>query len=160
MARKKNGNHELGLRGFVRAVALDANGEVVCERRSKNVVVDQGVTEIIKRISTLANTNFIAWGAIGTSSTTESVTHTNVLGTIASSFKSVAVGGSTVSAGGTVQYTWSYTTNEVNNPSIQEVALFATNAAGTMYARSVHGLISKTTDMTLNYTYELQLATA
>lgn len=141
------------MRGFIRAVARDENGDVVSERRTANMVVDNGRSEIMKLIATSGGGNRISHAGVGTSSAT--VTNTNTDLAVATGARVAVTPSLNV---GTADFTFSFASTDVNT-TLREVGLFASSSGGTLFARAVHGDIVKTTAMTLAYTYQLQLST-
>lgn len=142
------------MRGFVRAQLLDRDGNVVSERRTANLVVNGGRAEIMKLISTTGAGDRISHGQVGTGAGATAATDT---GLVSATGTRRALG---ISLNvGTVDYTFSYPTTDVNS-TLQEVALWNSSSGGVMIARATHGAIVKDTTMTLAYTYQLQLQTA
>lgn len=145
---------KIRLRGFARAVGYDSiTGEVVCERRTANLVVAGGRAEILKLIATGGGGNRISHAGVGTSNQAPA---TNDPGLIAATENRQAVTASL--NGGTVDFSFSFASTDVNT-TLQEVALFASSSSGTLFARATHSQIVKSTAMTLAYTYQLQLQT-
>lgn len=148
------GDLRLRVRGFVRAVAYDAKtGELVAERRTANLVVNNGRAEILKLISTNGAGNRLSHAGVGTSNAAPATGDTGLLG--ATENRQAVTASLNV---GTVDYTFSFASTDVNT-TLQEVALFASASAGTLFARATHSPIVKSTAMTLAYTYQLQLQT-
>jgi len=145
---------KLRARGFARILAFDADGNLLGERRSSNMVTDAGRTQIMKLISAGQGGTAISHGGVGTGSGA-TATNTTALVSETGTRKAVSYG----LTGGTADYTWSYATSEVN-ASLQEVGLFNSSSSGTLFARAPHSAINKDNTMTLAYTYELQLQTA
>lgn len=147
------GDETFRMRGFVRAVTRDENGDIVSERRTANMVVNNGRAEIMKLIATGGGGNRISHAGVGNSS--QSVASTDADLVIATGNRVAVTPSLNV---GTADFTFSFASTEVNT-TLKEVGLFASSSAGTLFARAVHGDIAKTTAMTLAYTYQLQLST-
>lgn len=159
-AKKTRDESELkiGVQGFVRALAVDARtGKVLAERKTKNVVVDGGRNEIIRLISANGVTagGKISHLELGIGTSSANVTDT-ALATATGNRATVA---GSLLTNGTVQYTCSFDTAFATGAALQEVGLFNSSSAGTMFARAKFGTINKTSEMTLAFTYQLNFTT-
>jgi hypothetical protein len=137
------------MKGFLRTVAYDTKQKkVIADLKYTNLVVTGGVNEMAKLLANTSGT-VVTHGAIGTSATAAAASQTGLSSETGSR---VAVA-ATTAATGTASFTFSYGT--APSGTIQEVGLFNSSSAGTMFARATHGSIVKTSDVTLAYTYNV-----
>ncbi len=155
---RDEGELKIGIQGFVRTLAVDAKtGKVLAERKTKNVVVDGGRDEIIRLISTTLSGTKITHLGLGTGTTAVNVTQTNL---VASTGARAALLTGSLLTPGTVQYTASFDTAFASGSvPLCEVGLFNSSSSGTMFARALFGTITKTSEMTLAFTYQLNFTT-
>lgn len=172
-----DGDEGLKIRGFIRAVAVDARtGEVVAEREIRNTVTKEGFQLIAKQLTSdmsPAASESLKYADVGTDAGAFSSTVTNLLGRVTTGGAGAAnarisVSGTTsatASSGCTAQYTWSYDTNQANNGgsvTLREVGLFNRSVGsiatdgGTMFARATFGDIAKNTDVQVSFSYQLR----
>lgn len=160
MARKSNPNHsDLKIKGFVKCQVYDVkNQRIVGHREVENLIVTSGRNQLARLAG--SGTGPVSYAHVGTSTTAPAATDTDLLSSLTSSGrKSVS---SSTAATGTVQFTWSYETNEftaTNDNVFGEVSLFNSSSGGTMFSRATFAQTTKDSNMQISFTYQLRFST-
>jgi hypothetical protein len=144
------------LRGSLKAVLKDLEGNVILERENKNLVVSAGRSWVLGQLETVnQNTalaiNYIAIGSV----TTAPVSTDTALG---GEVTRVAVGTWVTTSLTVAPPSWqaqvSFATNQANT-TLAECGLFNSSAAGTMLAHATFASFIKATSNTLNISYTI-----
>ena len=167
---------KFAIEGYVAAETRHGvTGELVDRVENHNLVVNLGLSDIAKLVSNTTVTIgpwSIGNAAIGTGSATPDPDDTSLTNAVFSSVsKAYTAATDAASDQAQVQYTFSYATNEAGTATYTEVGLCKDNTAtfsttgeqasqNVLFSRATHGAISKSTDVTLSYTYDLFFKTS
>lgn len=151
-------NETLSLKGFLKAVAVK-NGRVVGYYEADNQITNTGRDLAAGEVAGSFIGSMVWIMKAGTASTpAPAITDTDL---VASRTIRSPVFGAT-QGGGVLQYTWSFASSEMtlsSNSVIGEVGFYygSTNA-NTLFSRVVFSPINKTSDMVVNFTYQVRLS--
>lgn len=142
----------LKLRGDLKIVIKDKNGDVKVERNEKNLIVDTGLAFICSRMTDAAD-NVMSHMAVGSDSTTPAANDTD-LGTILGSREALD---STAHNANTVTYVSSFEAGE-GTGAVAEAGIFNAAASGTMLCRTTFPVVNKGADDTMVITWTITLS--
>lgn len=150
--RARGGREEVHVRGFYRLMLRDTKtGRKVYTPFRKNVVTADGFQNyIVGPIGALAGSKTISHMQVATQTTAPSSSQTTASG----EFEARKATTNTFVANGTLRATASWNTNEATQSNLGGVALYNTSSGGTAGSIATFSTSAKTTDQTLNITYE------
>lgn len=143
---------EVKVRGFYRLMLHDhKRGRKIYTPWRKNVITADGFQNyIVGPIGAIAGSKTITHMQLATQTTAPVSTQTSASG----EFEARKAVTNSFVANGTLRATASWNTNEGTQSNLGAVALYNTSAAGTAGSIATFATSAKTTDQTLNVTYE------
>ena len=169
--RSKNTGQTFNLTGHIEAETRNAvTGDLVQRVEADNLVLNTCLNHLGTLLTTGGAPFTIGGGVIGIGNVAPTGTDTGITGPqLKAALTAAGMASATGSLGTRVlQYSWAYATNEATTTAgganvFTEVGLCVNSAgtfpnANTLYTRATHGEITKSTDVTLSYTYTLNLA--
>ncbi len=122
----------------------------------ENTVMELGFDDfLVSGLSAdLADGASISHGAIGSTTTAPNSTNT----VLAGEFETRQDLTGTLASVGTLSLTWGYGTNEATQSNVARVGLFNAITNGKMFSEATFTSSAKTTDQTLNVTYEVRFS--
>jgi hypothetical protein len=161
--RKRDSNDSISVKGFFR-VALDEQGKIIGDSGwCKNTVPNDGFGDyLVKLIANQAGSKQIAFVALGTG-TAPATNGTSLSGEIADSAAAATRKAITYSNSGsrTVRFTATfYSSNSHISAAqvLQNIGLFHTSSAGTIFAGNTYTTSSVNTNQNVNITYDIQFS--
>lgn len=150
--KKKTGHHEVTIRGFYRVMLHDVkSGKKVYTPWRQNVITADGFQNyIVGTTGAVAGSKQITHMQLATQ-TAAPVSSQN---TASGEFEARKATTNTFVANGTLRATASWNTNEGTQSTLGAVALYNTSSGGTAGSIATFTTSNKTTDQTLNVTYE------
>lgn len=142
----------LKLRGDLKIVVKDKDGNVRVERKEKNLIVNTGLAFICSRMTDAAD-NVMSHMAIGSNNSTPTATDTD-LGTILGTREALD---STTHSANTVTYVSSFEAGE-GTGAVTEAGIFNAAATGTMLCRTTFPVVNKGADDTMVITWTITLS--
>lgn len=153
MAKKTRGvGREVRIRGFYRVMLHDVrNGKKVYTPWRQNVITADGFQNyIVGTIAALGGSKTISHMQVATQTTAP----TSSQNTASGEFEARKAVTNSFVANGTLRATASWNTNEATQSTLGGVALYNTSSGGTAGSIATFSTSNKTTDQTLNITYE------
>ena len=143
---------EVKIKGFVRGCLVNKKtGEVQMGKWYENAVTADGFQNYIcGPIGAIAGSKTITHLQVATQTTAPSSSQNSASG----EFEARKTTSNTFSANGTLQCTASFATNEATQSTLGGVALYNTSSGGTCASVATFATSNKTTDQTLNVTYQ------
>lgn len=143
------------VRGFVRFELIDVRGKHKGRRRMspwhQNAITADGFQNyIVGPIGAIAGSKTVSHLQLATQTTAPSSSQTSASG----EFEARKTTANTFVANGTLQVTASFATNEATQSNVGAVALYNTSSGGTVASVATFSTSAKTTDQTLNITYQ------
>lgn len=140
------------VKGFYRLMTNDLRtGKKVYTRWRKNVITADGLEKyIVGTIGAIAGSKQISHMQLATQTTAPASSQTAASG----EFEARKAVTNSFVTNGTLRATASWNTNEGTQSTLGAVALYNTSAAGTAGSIATFATSNKTTDQTLNITYE------
>ena len=146
------------LHGFFR-VQIDDDGKIVGDSGwQKNTVVNLGFNQyLVSALGSLANSSYIGFAALGTGGA-PAAADTSLAG---EQSKRAAVTAATSSTSKTLRLTATFASSAsfvTATKNISNVGLFASSAAGTLFAGNTYASSSCATNQAVNITYDLSFS--
>jgi|WetSurSiteA1Bulk_404760.scaffolds.fasta_scaffold00135_21 hypothetical protein len=160
MSRRNKDYSDLKVKGFITCQVYDTKQKRIVGRREMHNLVVNGGRDHLALLAG-AGTDPISYGHVGSSTSAPAASQTDLLAELTSSPGRKSVSSSTA-ATGTVQFTWSYETNEFTDSSnnvFGEVGLFNSVSGGTMVSRATYAQTTKDSNMQVSFTYQLRFGT-
>lgn len=144
------------VRGFVRAALVDVKtGQITMGDWTENAITAEGFQNyIVGSVGAVAGSKQISHMQLGTQTTAPSSSQQSASG----EFEARKATTNTFVANGTLRMTGSWATNEATQSNVGAVALYNTSSAGTAASVATFATSAKTTNQTLNITYEYRFA--
>lgn len=156
MARKKNKDSVMALRGFIRGQIVDKSGKVVGDTGwRQNKATNFGLTNLALALT--SGGVAVGYAAIGTGSAAIDMSQTDIVGR-ENSFQAVST---STSGTCTATFTCSFAgANNSDTVTIAQAGIYKTNSAGSLHAAATFTGSQMTTAQDFNLTYQLRFATA
>jgi hypothetical protein len=150
--RAKASGHGVEVRGFYRVMLHDVrSGRKVYTPWRQNVITGDGFQNyIVGSIGALGGSKVVSNMQLATQTTAPTSAQTSASG----EFEVRKLTSNSFVANGTLRATASWNTNEATQSAVAAVALYNTTAGGTAGSIATFTASTKTTDQTLNVTYE------
>lgn len=143
---------KIKINGFVRGCLINhKTGQIQMGQWHKNAVTADGFQNyIVGPIGVIAGSKTISHIQVATQTTAPTSSQQSASG----EFEARKTSLNTFSANGTLQCTASFATNEATQSTLGGVALYNTSSGGTCASVATFATSNKTTDQTLNVTYQ------
>jgi len=122
--------------------------------RTHNLVVTAG-RNLIRDLLSGTSTDELTHFGVGTSSTAVAAGDTDLGAVIGSGRDTIT---QFVSAGGSLTVKYYLNSSTGNGSTLREAGIFNASAAGTMFARTVHSAIVKTSSVTVTYSWLISIS--
>lgn len=154
MARRKH-DGEIHIAGFVRAALVDhKTGKMTMGDWHKNAITQRGFQDyIVGTTGAVAGSSQVGYMQLASQTAAPNSTQTSALGEFTASGNRKQTTNACV-ASQTLQMTASWATNEGNESNVGAVAMYHTNTGGSAASVATFATSAKTTNQTLNITYE------
>lgn len=150
--RARPAGESVTVKGFYRVMLHDVkSGRKIYSPWRKNAITADGFQNyIVGTAGAIAGSKTISHMQVATQTTVPTSSQTSASG----EFEARKATTNTFVANGTLRATASWNTNEATQSNLGGVALYNTSAAGTCGSVATFSTSAKTTDQTLNITYE------
>lgn len=151
-ARAKSQRDSITVEGFYRVMLRDVRtGKEIYSPWRKNAITADGFQNyIVGTAGAIAGSKTVSHMQVATQTTAPSSSQTSASG----EFEARKATTNTFVANGTLRATASWNTNEATQSNLGGVALYNTSSGGTCGSVATFSTSAKTTDQTLNITYE------
>lgn len=150
--RARGASEQLAIKGFYRLMLHDhKSGRKIYTRWRKNIITGDGFQNYIVGTSgAIAGSKVVSHMALGT----QTAAPVSTQNTVSGEFDARKATTNTFVANGTLRATASWNTNEATQSTLGAVALHNHLTTGTAASVATFATSNKTTDQTLNVTYE------
>lgn len=144
------------VRGFVRVQLVNARtGEIDVDKTFENAITANGFQHYIAgSLGAIAGSKQVSHMQVATQTAAPTSSQTSASG----EFEARKGVTASFTGNGTAQFTAQYATNEATQSTLGAVALYNTSAAGTAACVATFATSNKTTDQTLNITYQIRFS--
>lgn len=145
----------LKVRGFVRLQLVNRDGSIAVDKTIRNAITANGFQHYIAgTLGAIAGSKQISHMQVATQTAAPTSSQTSASG----EFEARKGTTNTFTGNGTMQATAQYATNEATQSTLGAVALYNTSSGGTAACVATFATSNKTTDQTLNITYQIRFS--
>lgn len=145
------GRHQIQVRGFVRTMLIDhKTGKVEIHEVENAITADGFQNYLVGAVGGVAGSKQITHIVVATQTAAPSSSQTSASG----EFGGRKATTNSFVANGTLRMTAQYATNEATQSTLGGIAAYNTSSGGTAASVATFATSNKTTDQTLNITYE------
>jgi hypothetical protein len=156
-SRQRAGAHveALKVRGFVRLQLVNRDGSIAADRTVENAITANGFQHYIAgAMGAIGGSKQVSHMQVATQTTAPSSSQQTASG----EFEARETTTNTFVGNGTMQATAVFATNEATQSVLGGVALYNTSSGGTCACVATFATSQKTTDQTLNITYQIRFS--